>query len=184
MGGARATIPPLTGLARDFRGMIYKDTAPSGAARKRRQERDICRTTRPEKTISQLRQEPADPDSHRLKNIPLVVFNVEPAQQLDILLSKRAARMMPLLILNIPDHRVHLGARIRKRPKPFLPGESSVDPSLLVDEPRGVGFDIAHQFRKREVGAQAEQQVHMVRHVINRQQLLILSGDNPRDVLL
>lgn len=55
---------------------------------------------------------------------------------------------------------------------------------FLVDEFGGAGFHITHQIRKRNVRFDADQQVQMVRHIVYGDQLLLLTGDNARDVFL
>ena len=82
------------------------------------------------------------PFSCRLEDILRVVFNLEFAQKLDVFLAKGLPGMMALLVLNIANYRIDLGARVGKRTKSLLPGKSAGDPSLLINESRGVGFDV------------------------------------------
>ena len=77
-----------------------------------------------------------------LEDIPLVVINLELAKEFKVFLAKCLPCMVALLVLNVPDYGINLGSRVGKSPKTFLPGKSSAYPSLLVNKPRGVGFDI------------------------------------------
>jgi hypothetical protein len=62
---------------------------------------------------------------------------------------------MPLLILDVANYCINLGPRIGKSTKAFLPGKSSANPSLLINQPRRVGFDILSQFRHGQIGGQS-----------------------------
>ena len=110
--------------------------------------------------------------SHRLEDIPLIVINLELAQEFDVFLPKCLTRMMPLLILDVADYCINLGPGVGKSTKAFLPGKSSTNPSLLINQPGRVGSDILSQFRHRQFGGQSDQKVYVVRHVINCQELL------------
>src|ERR1039458_4127593 len=92
--------------------------------------------------------------------------------------------MMLLLVLNVTNHRAKLGTRIRKRAKPLLPRKSSHHPMFLVDEFRRTGFHVAHQIGKCYVWFDADEQVHVIRHIVYRNQLLLLTGDDAGDVFL
>jgi hypothetical protein len=74
--------------------------------------------------------------SRRLENIPLIVLNLELAQEFDVLLPKCLTRMVPLLVLDVAGDCINLGPRVGKSTKSFLPGKPSANPSLLVYQAR------------------------------------------------
>src|ERR1043166_127268 len=82
--------------------------------------------------------------------------------------------MVFFLILNVANDHVQLGMSIGKRAIPFLPGELSLDPLVFVYVSRRVSFDISDQIRKRHRRLKSNQNVKMVRHTANDDQLLPL----------
>src|SRR5665213_3254104 len=91
---------------------------------------------------------------------------------------------MFLLVLNVTNHRAKLRTRIRKSYKTLLPRKTSGRPAFLFDEFGRSGFYIPHQIRKRQIWLHANEQMHMIRHIIYHNQLLLLSRDDASDVFL
>ena len=92
--------------------------------------------------------------------------------------------MVLLLILDVVDHRAELRSRIGESAESFLPCEAAKHPALLVNPTGGVGLDVTHEFGERRVRTQADEQMHMVRHVVYRNQLVPLRGNDAGDVFL
>src|SRR5712692_8191816 len=92
--------------------------------------------------------------------------------------------MMLLLVLNVANDRVELRMSVRKSAVAFLPAKPSANPFLLVDEIRGIGFDVSDQIRQGHRWLQSNQNVDVVRHSVDRDQLLAIVSHNSRHVLV
>ena|SRR2546421_833538 len=92
--------------------------------------------------------------------------------------------VMPLLILNISNYRVQLRTRIGKRSKPILPIESAFDPPLTIYKISRSGFDVADQTRKRSIWSLSNQDVNVIRHVVDGDQFVLLIRHDSCDVSL
>ena len=68
-----------------------------------------------------------------LENIALIVRDVMSVQEFQILLMKRFALMVALLLPDVADYRAKMEMRNRRRAKTFLPRKTAANPSLLVD---------------------------------------------------
>ena len=66
----------------------------------------------------------------------------------------------------------------------FLPPELSLDPIPVVDKSRRIGFDVTNQIRNTLVGLQAHQNVDMVGHAVDGDELLSLIGDDAGGVFM
>ena len=62
-----------------------------------------------------------------------------------------------------------------------MPVESSLQPSLLVDESRRIRFDISDQIRKGDVGFEAQKDVNMVPDTVDSEEFLVLVPNDTRD---
>jgi hypothetical protein len=91
---------------------------------------------------------------------------------------------MPLLILNVSNHLIQLGPGIGESTEAFLPIELSSYPLLTIYEIRRSGLDITNKIRKSSIGSLANQDMNMIRHIINCDQLVTLLGNYACDVLL
>jgi len=91
---------------------------------------------------------------------------------------------MLLLVCNVAENAVQLRARVRESPESFLPIKSTSHPLLLVNETRRTRLDIAHELRKRDLGTESKQDMDMVRHVVDSNNLLPIRHHDAGDVLL
>src|SRR6266540_1979265 len=151
-------MPLLTELGRAGRAWFYKEVAPTGLG------------------------PPSFP--LRLENVPRIVGDAELLQQLHVFLEKSFLRMMLLLVLDVADDGVELRAGIGESAKALLPGKPAGHPSLAFDETRRAGLDVANQIRQHQIRLQPNEQVNVVGHVINCNELLSLPRNNARDVFL
>ena len=69
-----------------------------------------------------------------LKKVLLIKLHIELPEKREVLFFERLLGVMVILVLNITDHPIKVGARIRKSPKARLPIEMAPYPPLLVDE--------------------------------------------------
>src|SRR2546422_279572 len=73
---------------------------------------------------------------------------------------------------------------VRECAKTFLPGEAAWQPTLAVDEiGRGVLY-VAHQIREGDGRFQADQDMGMVGHTMDGQELLLPFGDDAAYVFM
>ncbi len=74
--------------------------------------------------------------------------------------------------------------RIGKGTKAFLPRESPRHPALLVDVVGGARLDVADQIRQGDIRPQADQDMRVVRHAMDGDELLTLPADDAGQVFL
>src|SRR5215472_5520264 len=74
--------------------------------------------------------------------------------------------------------------RIRKRPEALLPGEMPRHPLVLVNMVAGAGLDVPNQVRQSHAWPQANENVRVVRHAIDFDELLALASHDPGHVLV
>ena len=56
---------------------------------------------------------------------------------------------------------------VGKRTETFLPGESARNPAAIIDESGRSRFNVAKQIRERNVRFLTDQDVKMIRHVVD-----------------
>jgi hypothetical protein len=75
---------------------------------------------------------------------------------------------MLLLVLDVTDYVCQLRVRIGESPEPFLPGETTDHPPVLVDVIGGGRFDVPYQIRKGNAGFETDQNVRVIGHAMNQ----------------
>ena len=100
--------------------------------------------------------------------------NIESFEELLVFLREAPPPMMLLLVLDVANHRAQLRMAIRERAESFLPREPTRDPSALVDGARRPGLDVPHEVGKRHRRFLPNQDVHVVGHIVDRDELLAL----------
>ena len=97
---------------------------------------------------------------------------------------KRLALMVSYLVPDVVNHPLELRVRIRKGAEALLPREASRHPPLLVDVVGGARLDVADQIREGDIRSQTNQDMRVVRHAVDGDELLTLPGDDAGDVFL
>jgi hypothetical protein len=96
-----------------------------------------------------------------------------PLEKPEVFVPETPSRMMAFLVANVLNNSLELRVTIRKRPKPFLPAEPAQDPPTPIDEIGRSVLHLAHQIGQSHGGPETHQQVRMVRHAVDRQELLV-----------
>jgi len=68
---------------------------------------------------------------------------------------------------------------VGKRTETFLPGESACNPPAIIDESGRSRFNVANQIRERNARSLTDEDMKMIRHVVDGEELLSLSRDDP-----
>ena len=118
------------------------------------------------------------------KKVPRIESDGKLVQHRFVFFAKGFSAMVFLLIEDVPNDGINLRVRVRKCPKPFLPGKLAVRPDFSVDEVGGISFDIPYQIRKGRVGFHADEEVRMVGHGVDGDKLVSLVLDNPGHVFV
>src|SRR5207245_293215 len=66
----------------------------------------------------------------------------------------------------------------------FLPAKPSAHPLLPINEIGGIGFDVAYQISQGHCGLESNENMNMVRHSVNGDQLLFVVPDDTSNVLV
>ena len=119
-----------------------------------------------------------------LEKVTFVVRYFKLVEKDLVFLLKRPARVVLFLILDVTDHRRQLRMRIREPAKAFLPVETSGNPPIAIDEIRRSSLDVTNEIRKRDIWLLADQNMSVVRHAMDGQQLLPLSRHDAGHVFL
>jgi len=101
-----------------------------------------------------------------------------------VFLQEGGAGVMFFLVADVTNYRGQLGVRVGKSAESFLPFKSTHDPVLGIDIIRRSRLYLADQSGQGKVGFQANQQMEMIGHVINGDELGTYMGDNARHVFL
>ncbi len=114
----------------------------------------------------------------------ILVLDFELFEKLNVFIAERPDRVMFYLVLDKSYDSGNLRMAVGKCPKPFLPCEMARNPSFAIDEVRRAVFDVAHEVRKGQFGLEADKQVRVVRHAMNRQKLLRTLCDDTADLFM
>jgi len=109
----------------------------------------------------------------RLEDITLVKFDLIPFQKRQILPLKRPLPMALGLITDILNHAPEIGLRDAERSVAFLPAKAATEPPLFVDVVGTPAFDFADYLRKPACRIIAEQNVGVIRHAVDGDELLL-----------
>ena len=86
--------------------------------------------------------------------------------------------------MDVADDRGEMGMRVRKRAEHILPIETPRNPSLAIDEIGCSGLDVTHQIGKGDAWLLTNQDMGVVGHAMDCQQLLPLRRNDPGYVFL
>jgi len=92
--------------------------------------------------------------------------------------------MMFFLVFDITGYNRDVRFSVRKCAKTFLPRKPPGHPVILVHVIGRAGLDVSHQIGQGYVGLQTDQDVRMVRHAMDGDELLALARDNAGNVLV
>jgi len=107
-----------------------------------------------------------------IKQVFVIMFNIEFLQHLKIFLLERSLGMMFLLIADVVNDGCQLGMRVGEGTISFLPSKFAFHPFLLCDEAGRIRFNVPNQIRDRFVRSQANENMNMVGHSIDGKELL------------
>ena len=92
--------------------------------------------------------------------------------------------MVSHLVPDVVNHPLELRVRILKGAEALLPREPSWHPPLLVDVVGGARLDVPDQIRQGDIRPQTNQDMCVVRHAVDGNELLTLPADDAGHVLL
>lgn len=106
------------------------------------------------------------------QDVPLVVGDVVPAQEIDKFVGERARGVMLALRGDVVTHALDAGLADGERGVSGLPGEFG-DREFLVHEPRGIGLEVAHQVGEGDDGMNGDEEVDVVGHSADGEQIAL-----------
>ena len=119
-----------------------------------------------------------------MENEPFVIINAKIIQNFDIFLLKCLLFVMLNLILDIARHIRDGGSGVAENPVPVLPGKPTWTIEFLVNPQGGATFHISHQHGTGNIWVHTRQNMDMICHSANAQQLASVIGDAPRHVFV
>ena len=120
----------------------------------------------------------------RLEDIAFIVRYFVLLEEGQVLLPEGFARMVFHLKPNVINHPFQLRVRIRKGTETFLPREPPRPPAILVNVIGRASLDVADQIREGDIWLQPNQNMRVVRHAVDGNELLALPSDDASHVLL
>ena len=112
------------------------------------------------------------------------MFNLILFQEAEVLLSKGAPGVMQFLIADVVDDAGQLRVSVRERAKALLPSKSPQHPTFAVEEIGGTVFYVAHQIGERHGGFETDQDMCVVGHAVDGQELLPAFPDDAGNILM
>jgi len=104
----------------------------------------------------------------RPEDVALVMCYLVFFEEREVFLAKSLPRMVLHLVTDVINHAGQLRVGVRKGPETLLPREPARHPVVLVDVISRAGFYISDQIRKGHVRLEANEDVRLVWHTMDR----------------
>lgn len=93
-------------------------------------------------------------------------------------------RMMTFLVMDVIDDALELRMTIGEGSKSFLPAKPAHNPAAPIDEIRRAVFHVANDIRQSNRRPETKEQMGVVRHTMNGQELLVPLADNAGNIFV
>src|SRR5260370_22051942 len=120
----------------------------------------------------------------RFEGVALVVLYLELLEKLEIFPPERFARMVSYLVPDVGDHALQLRVAIGKCTETLLPTKAAHHPPILVDMVGRAGLDVPNKVRQSDVWFEPTENLRVIGHAVDGDELLALTGHDARDVLV
>ena len=112
------------------------------------------------------------------------MLDLVPLEKPHVFVPETPSRMMAFLVADVINDPLELRVTVRERPESFLPAKPAHQPPASVDEIGRAVLHLAYYVGQSHGRPETNQHMRVVRHAMDRQELLIALPHNASHVLV